>query len=371
MQPLHDVTLPPHYTVGLHAWFLKQVQQDNPALSAMLHDNQTEKSFTLSGLDDVFPAPDEVFTLWADQTYTWQISALATPLVQWLEQWLTRLPGRIPLYKASLRILAWSIVHPPTTYQALLAQEPPADRRLCLSFLSPTSFRRQGNHLPLPMPRNVFHSYLRRWTTLASQSVPTDAFLDWVDTAVVIDCCWLTTQKVVVGKPNQLGNRGLLTGFVGSLELLLATKPSNMDTLFFALGRLAPYCGTGHKTTVGLGHTLLGWLDALAPEPDPDQDPAEPIAEYTANHTVERNAKHLDDRIATLTNLFLAQRKRTGGDRANYIAQTWATILARREQGESLKVIATDLTMPYETVKTYAKLARRALKQTLDSPQES
>ncbi len=31
--------------------------------------------------------------------------------------------------------------------------------------------------------------------------------------------------------------------------------------------------------------------------------------------------------------------------------------------GESLQVIAQDLEMPYATVKTYVKLARRALKQ--------
>ena len=70
----------------------------------------------------------------------------------------------------------------------------------------------------------------------------------------------------------------------------------------------------------------------------------------------------LADRIDTLTDFFLAQRKRTGGDRASTIAHTWATILARREQGESLQDIAADLKMNYETVKTYVKLARRALR---------
>ena len=49
------------------------------------------------------------------------------------------------------------------------------------------------------------------------------------------------------------------------------------------------------------------------------------------------------------------------GDRARKTAETWATILARRERGESLQDIAIDLEMPYETVKTYTKLARRAL----------
>lgn len=71
----------------------------------------------------------------------------------------------------------------------------------------------------------------------------------------------------------------------------------------------------------------------------------------------------LAERIAELAALFLSQRKRTGGSRANQIAETWATILARRDLGESLQVIAEDLKMPYETVKTYAKLARQELRK--------
>jgi CRISPR-associated endoribonuclease Cas6 len=55
----------------------------------------------------------------------------------------------------------------------------------------------------------------------------------------------------------------------------------------------------------------------------------------------------------------MQQQKRTGGARALKVCQTRATILARREFGDSLGAIATDLEMPYETVKTYAKLARR------------
>lgn len=53
-------------------------------------------------------------------------------------------------------------------------------------------------------------------------------------------------------------------------------------------------------------------------------------------------------------------RKRRG-DRASQIAETWATSLARRELGEGLPAIAQDLEMPYETVKTYVKLTRKAL----------
>lgn len=71
----------------------------------------------------------------------------------------------------------------------------------------------------------------------------------------------------------------------------------------------------------------------------------------------------LTERIAELTDLFIMQRKRTGGDRTTQVAETWATILARRELGESLQDIAADLEMSYETVKSYAKRARQQLRE--------
>jgi|JI7StandDraft_1071085.scaffolds.fasta_scaffold482260_2 DNA-directed RNA polymerase specialized sigma24 family protein len=39
----------------------------------------------------------------------------------------------------------------------------------------------------------------------------------------------------------------------------------------------------------------------------------------------------------------------------------WATILASYELGESLKAIAIDLDMPYETVRKYAQTVRKAI----------
>lgn len=142
----------------------------------------------------------------------------------------------------------------------------------------------------------------------------------------------------------------MVTGFTGAIELATSQKSKTkfsgniqqQQQLFYALGQLAPYCGTGHKTPFGLGQTRLGWLVE-------DIQPISTIQQILA------------DRILELTEIFRSQRRRTGGNRATDIAETWATILARRELGESLQAIATDLEMPYQTVKTYAKLARRAL----------
>lgn len=347
VQPETDLRLPSHYTTEWHSWFLDQVRRLDFELSTALHDSQTEKPFTVSGLVGNLSAQGRSRLARADQTYAWTITVLSRPVVDWLRQWLTRPPTEIALRSGTWHIRGWQIFLPATTYADLLAMPAPDPPTVTLSFLSPTSFRRKGNHFPLPLPFNLFHSYLRRWNNFAHAPLDQDDFLAWVDEAVVILRYQIETQKV------QAGKRGSVTGFVGTVQLgLTAAGRQHPDygRYWLALGQLAPYCGTGHKTTFGLGQTRLGWGEATSPA---SQSPLE-----TA----------LAQRIAELTAIFLAQRQRPGGDRATRTAETWATVLARRELGESLQTIAADLDMPYATVKTYVKLARRSLRETPPPP---
>ena len=341
LQPLQDSSLYPQYAIALHAWFLDQVRQIDPTLSAYLHDG-AEKPFTISALEAIAPDRSSCAAslhLDAQQTYQWTVTALSQPVTQWFKQWVKQPPQTIELRGAPLAIQKWSIALPPTRYAKLLKTDATP---IALSFRSPTSFRRRGHHLPLPMPRVVFQSYLRRWNDFSGREVEPEAFLEWVDETIVITRHQMRSHKVAAGK------RGMVTGFTGAVEFSL-TNPTQQNSdylgLFAALGQLAPYCGTGHKTTFGLGQTRWGWTEDIAADP--------PMLQTV-----------LADRIAELTEQFQSQRKRIGGDRATQIAETWATILARRELGESLQSIAQDLDMPYETVKTYAKLARRSLRPT-------
>lgn len=329
----------PQYTVGLHAWFLDQVRQTNPELSAYLHDGQSEKPFAISGLEGELLAAGKNLQLKVDESYRWYVSAFSQPVIQWLAQWVQALPEVIELRDASFLIRACEMALPPTTYEELFSNTHSPSTTLKFSFLSATSFRRKGHHFPLPVPNNLFHSYLRRWNDFSNRQFDQDAFLEWVEECVLIQRHRLESVKVTAGK------KGSVTGFTGTLELGLASSASSQpefEQLFYALGRFAPYCGTGHKTTFGLGQTRAGWL-----------------GEET--QAVPSQQSLLAQRIAELQEQFLAQRKRAGGTRATEIAETWATILARRELGESLIAIATDMEMRYETVKTYAKLARQAL----------
>ncbi|MBD2456642.1 CRISPR-associated endoribonuclease Cas6 [Nostoc sp. FACHB-87] len=329
------------YTIGLHAWFLDQVRQVDPELSAYLHDGESEKPFNISALEGQLLPSGKQLKLVANQIYHWQVNALSPKVALFLQQWLTHLPKTIELSSTPLAIKQVNIAHPPTTYAQLLKSSNHLSV-VNLSFVSPTSFRRKGHHFPLPVPENLFHSYLRRWNDFSGMSVEAEAFLKWVDENVIIHQHRLESMKVAAGK------QGSVTGFTGAISLGLSKvglANTEFTQLFYALVRLAPYCGTGHKTTFGLGQTRLEWV------------------EQNSTTTAQLLTNMLAERIEELTELFTAQRKRKGGDRTDKIASTWATILARREMGESLQAIADDLQMLPETVKTYVKLARKAIKQ--------
>lgn len=341
LEALTSSSLYSQYTIALHAWFLDQVRQFDPELSAYLHDGESEKPFNISALEGQLVPTGKQLQLETHQILHWQVNALSAKVVKFLQQWLTQLPETIKLRDAILQIKQVKISHSPTTYAQLL-EIPAKFPQVSLSFISPTSFRRKGHHFPLPVPVNLFHSYLRRWNDFSQFPVSQTDFLDWIDENVIINAHCLQSVKVAAGK------RGSVTGFTGSFSCGLsksALAHTEFTRLFYALVKLAPYCGTGHKTTFGLGQTCLGWVEPEA------QTPSELITSL------------LGERIEELTAIFTAQRKRSGGDRTHKIASTWATILARREMGESLQVIAEDLEMPVSTVKTYSKLARRSLKE--------
>lgn len=336
LQAINKRNLNPRYTTRLHAWFLNEVRKFNPNLSQYLHDKQAEKPFTLSHLEGV--SYEENFAINIESFYYWTITGLNSLVIDWLQEWLDNPPQVIDLKDVSFQIRDINIIYPLINYQSLL--ETPREKTLALSFITPTSFRHKNHHFPLPLPFHVFQSYLRRWNLFSDYLVDSDSFLEWVNNHVIILRHQLHTLKVAGGK------KGMLTGFVGAIEYGLSTQGSrNQDfrQLLFALGKLAPYCGTGHKTTFGLGQTRYGWL----------------LESESKMITIDNL---LLKRIEEITQILMSFQKRKGGERALKVCKMRATILARQERGESLKEIAKALNVPYETVKTYAKLARKLIK---------
>ncbi|WP_263970623.1 hypothetical protein [Leptolyngbya sp. KIOST-1] len=98
----HGYELYPQYTIGLHAWFLQQIQAFDPALSAQLHDGETDKAFNLSGLSGQFSTQSRSLQLQAGKTYQWTVNGLTKPVVAGLAQWLKQLPEVVALKNAPL-----------------------------------------------------------------------------------------------------------------------------------------------------------------------------------------------------------------------------------------------------------------------------
>jgi CRISPR-associated endoribonuclease Cas6 len=208
--------------------------------------------------------------------------------------------------------------------------------------------------MPLPIPENLFHSYLRRWNNFAAIEFEPEEFLEWVNECIVILRHDIHSSKV------QPGKQGSVTGFIGNIQLGFTAKakqePEYMQ-LVQALTNSTPYFGTGHKVTFGPGQTRLGWT-----VPSASSTPSIPApipAKASAHHSKDTIA--LAPRIAELEPHFLASRKRQGGDRTKNTAHLWATTVAHHEAGDSLKTIAAHLHLPYDTVKKYAQTARKYL----------
>lgn len=367
IEPIEDGQLPSNYTYFLHAWFLDQVREMSPVLSKELHDNQEEKAFTLSGFLGNVEMQEQRVWFRSEERYCFVITGLNALVCQALGEW--QIPQEMVLQGMRFGIVGVWQVLPGLTYDEMW--ERPTGGDLSLTFVSATGFRKSGNHMPLPIPENVFHSYLRRWNVFAPIEFEQDDFLKWVNECVVIVRHEVRSMKV------QAGKLGSVTGFVGLLELGLTGKASEEPEyvqLVRTLVACAPYFGTGHKVTFGLGQTRSGWLRDEIARPVAELI-VKPIANKITKPIVKANVESIANREtvvsarkalievrrAELEVIFFGVKARKGGDRARKAAQIWALILARYEVGESLKAIAVDLELPYETVKKYVQLARKVL----------
>jgi CRISPR-associated endoribonuclease Cas6 len=111
------------------------------------------------------------------------------------------------------------------------------------------------------------------------------------------------------------------------------------------------YFNTGHKVTFGLGQTQLGW----------GREDGGTSGRGNIADPISIRAESIATRARELAPFFLDLKKRQGGERASKSAKLWAQIIARLEIGESLKSIAIDLNLPYDTVKKYAQVAKKQL----------
>ncbi|WP_253701124.1 CRISPR system precrRNA processing endoribonuclease RAMP protein Cas6, partial [Thermus scotoductus] len=133
-----------------------------------------------------------------------------------------------------------------TTYPRLF--QAPEGPDLPLRFYSPTFFRRKGVHYPMPEPRLVLESLLRRLEVLASLPAP-----EGVREALLEK----TGVRWFEGKTVRAEADVEAVGFVGRVVYHLPRATEEELAWLWALGRFAFYAGVGAKTSLGLGRVKV------------------------------------------------------------------------------------------------------------------
>jgi len=232
-------TLPPYPGRAFHALFYQWLALGNYTLSTEIHDDDSPRPFTVASLHRVDGRLMLRFTLLEDGLWPALSAGIAhTPTVEVMGRPLV-LPADGP-----------QMHHRSYTD---LAAEARTETRIRLRFLSPTSFRSREMHFPLPDPILVYQSWLNRWNEFAPQEHRINiALLDIVAAHVAVGRYNLRTEMV------DLGRNRKVVGFVGTVQYNIIRAGKIGAEWLRKLNLLtdyAPFCGTGHKTTQGMGQT--------------------------------------------------------------------------------------------------------------------
>ncbi len=230
----------PHNAIpALHANLFRWIEESDPVLSRELDRGQGAKPFTVS--------PLFVEQEWASFRITLLQDALFEHIEAGMQKrpWVNILGDNMPI-SGPLSVMA-------TTYP-LLMSEPVAPGHIILRFRSPVSFRRNGKDYPLPEPELVFDSFRRRWNEFGPEALRIgDEWSAWVRNNIVVSRFDLHTV------PMRFPDGVMQIGCVGRVQFEVNGAESHNQAALQALAGLieyAFYCGTGRKTTQGMGQTV-------------------------------------------------------------------------------------------------------------------
>lgn len=241
-----------------HALFLSIVRRADPALAESLHEPRGVKPFTVSALLDPRHHRALSAPVRANANYEWRITSFDSHLTQTLvEAILPNLPREVRLgsaiFAAAAPITA-AAAHPwagsataDTLRDHRFGAAAHSDPRIELEFASPTTHRQIHRNILFPQPAALWGGWLRAWNAHAQPAFEDDLIAQ-VETHVVLSRYELKTQVVDYGEHRAAGWIGRATFTSDSHERALA-RVLNL------LADYAFYCGTGYKTTQGMGMT--------------------------------------------------------------------------------------------------------------------
>ncbi|MEL6780229.1 MAG: CRISPR-associated endoribonuclease Cas6 [Cyanobacteria bacterium J06597_16] len=261
--------IPPGFTAGknLHGLFLNLVSAVDAELGDRMHENKSNKPFTLSPLQRGTRATlhwKHLKPIAPGTPCWWRISLLDDQLFGQLSQLWLNLNSNQSWHLGPANLHITSILGTPqsvqpwanfSNYAQLYEQASRTDRKLTLEFCTPTAFRQGKYNSSLPTADRVFGSLLRRWNRYSGLEFSPEILTNLQDSHVNI------RTEIAVDPREQFQHTGAktnpcntFTGCVGKVTFRVLGK---VDTTTIqqlnALADFALYAGIGHKTTMGMG----------------------------------------------------------------------------------------------------------------------
>jgi len=255
LEPLDPPAPDPRRFLGraAHALVLDLVRHADPALAASLHQARGDKPFTVA----LLPAPSGVGAL--------RLTAFEPHLAQTIvERVLPNLPREVRLGNVHLAPGApitdrhahrWAGI---TSAAELVNRwfqndpaptglEPDRSNRITLEFATPTAHRQIHRNIVFPMPMQLWGGWLRAWNTYAHPAFEADLIAQ-VEQHVALSQYALKTGMVDFGEFRT-------AGWIGRATFSCFSRERALWRVLNLLADFAFYCGTGYKTTQGMGQT--------------------------------------------------------------------------------------------------------------------
>lgn len=241
-----------------HGFFMNLVGGVDDVLATRLHQSKGDKPFTVSGLihaDLSYLVQPEVR---ASDNYILRITSIDAELSQaLLEDILPNLPDQIQLGLATFDVGEPATdpgEHPwarTTTAMGLVGHwfgsNVDVGPTFELEFASPTTIRQIKRNILLPWPAGILGGYLRSWNAHCQPSFDHE-LVDLVENEVLVSRYDLKTYIANYGDYQ-------LPGWMGNCSYVIFHRETSVRRVINLLADFSQFCGTGYKTTQGMGQT--------------------------------------------------------------------------------------------------------------------
>jgi CRISPR-associated endoribonuclease Cas6 len=249
-----EATISPTQSYHAYGLFLALIRQSSPKMADEMHDSDSMKPFTISPLHGKFQRAGKNLKVIGGYEYSIRLTFLKEDVFAYFMDAALKAASQPLRLESAIFHIDHVVLHHEDSplchhqsYQELFTESQPV-RKISLQFLSPTAFRSGGKRNVLfPEASLAFGSYLSKWQHFSPIKV--DEHMAEFLEQIIVARYKLSTHILHFNAYQETGFEGDCT-----FELPADFDEDSLKTIN-ALADFAFYCGTGAKTTMGMGQT--------------------------------------------------------------------------------------------------------------------